>query len=71
MRNQNEVVQNYFIRLMNDDITSISKADVDYYLKSIGIKDASKVTDSLVSDGTLIPLKNKRISLNLVKLRKG
>jgi len=66
-----DLVVNYLLRLINAGMHSFSKADVISGLNSIGFKDSENVISVMIKNKTLIPLKNGKITFNLVELRKN
>ena len=70
MEDIEDTIVTYMVKLMNDGMTSVLRAEISSYMNSIGIRGCEDNIDNLIRKKVLLPLKNGKITLNLVKLKK-
>jgi hypothetical protein len=70
MRPEQDVIVTYMMTLENAKMTSVRKAMLCEYMKSIGIDGFENAINALIKNKTLICLSSGRVTLNKVKLKK-
>lgn len=70
MKDANDFVEKYMVRLLNAGTTSVTRAELSLYLQSVGFERCEDCIDSLLQRKTLISLSTGKVTLNVVKLRK-
>jgi len=70
MRDLEELIVTYLVKLENAGIYSVQLVEIDWYLSSIGIKGCEASIDLLMKNKILLRLKNGKVTLNKLKRKK-